>query len=300
MPSPVAARRLELIAATRPDPGSFLRFEPGRLRFSLGTSLADLAVPVELAADARAIVRAAAAEVALLLATHQKRLLPADELDRLILREDYASLPPVPSTLGPAAGGPDLRAAAQRCAAAHPALPGGLAGAWLGKGGKGRSLVGLWIELVRRALDEMGGARGEETPLIVALALAAETAAAEAAAREVLPACPAERFLRAASMTALLVAGWTGLGRAFRDAGRPPGDPLLAKAEAALSPTLLLGGRSGLQGGGSTLYGPELSAGVPHGDELVARLVAGADPEAALATVAAALAADELLAAKAE
>ncbi|MCK7512105.1 MAG: hypothetical protein MZV70_54070 [Desulfobacterales bacterium] len=41
--------------------------------------------------------------------------------------------------------------------------------AWLGKGGKGRSLVGLWIELTRRALEEAPEARGEETPLIVAL-----------------------------------------------------------------------------------------------------------------------------------
>ncbi|MCK7512106.1 MAG: hypothetical protein MZV70_54075 [Desulfobacterales bacterium] len=47
--SPVAARRLELVAAARAEPLGFLRFEPGKLRFSLGTSLADLAVPVELA-----------------------------------------------------------------------------------------------------------------------------------------------------------------------------------------------------------------------------------------------------------
>ena len=159
--SPVADRRLEVLAAARSAPHAFLRFEPGTLRCSLGTSLADLAVPVELAADARHIVRAAATEVALLLATHHKRLVPPDELDRLLLREEFGGLPQVEPTLSPGAGGPDLRAAAALCSAGHPALPGGLVTAWLGKGGKGRSLVGLWIELERRALEEARGAGGE-------------------------------------------------------------------------------------------------------------------------------------------
>lgn len=301
VPSPVAARRLELIAAARAEPLAFLRFEPGRLRFSLGTSLADLSVPVELAADARAIVRAAATEVALLLSTHHKRLVPPDELDRLLLREEYGGLPQAPPTLAPGPGGPDLRAAATLCTACHPALPGGLMTAWLGKGGKGRSLVGLWIELTRRALEELPEGDGEETPLIVALGLAAELAGAEAAVREALPPTNAERFLRTAAMTALWVAGRTGLLRAFRDAGRGADDPLLQKAEVALSPALLLGGRQAAAlGGGSTLYGCELQAGVPRADDLTARLAAGADPAALQADLLALLSADEALALKAE
>jgi hypothetical protein len=300
VPAPVAARRLEVLAAARADPAAFLRFDPARLRFSLGTSLADLTVPVEVAADARAIVNGAAAELAMLLATHHKRLVPADELDQLLLREEYAALPPAPATLSPGAGGPDLRAAAQRCAAAHPALPGGLAGAWLGKGGRGRSLVGLWIEMVRRALGEMASARGEETPLIVALALAAETAAAEATVRRALPTTHVERYLRGAALTGLWVAGWTGISRAFRDAGRPAGDLLLARVEAALAPTVVLGGRQGVQAGGATLYGCELSAGVPRAEELAARAAAGMDGAALVAEVAALLSVDDGLAVKAE
>jgi hypothetical protein len=298
--SPVAARRLELCAAARLDPQAFLRFDRARLRFSLGTSLADLSIPVELSADARAIVRAEAAEVALLLATHHKRYLPADELDRLILREDYARLPAIPALLGATAGGPDLRAAALTCTLSHPALPGGLAAAWLGKGGKGRSLVGLWIELVRRALGEMREARGEDTPLLVALSLFVELSAAEVVVRDAIPAGHADRYLRTAAMTALWVAARTGVARAFRDAGGAAVSPLLARIEVALSPSALLGGRPGVQSGGSTLYGVELSAGIPRGDELVARLAAGGDPEAARAEIAAQLGAEEALSVRAE
>jgi hypothetical protein len=298
---PTAARRHQILAAAGPDPAAFLRPEPGRLRFSLGTSLADVAIPMELAADAGAIVRGAAAEVALLLATQHRRYLPADELDRLVMREDYAGLPVPRPILGAGQGGTDLRAATLLAAGAHPALPGGLAQAWLGRGGRGRSLVGLWIELTRRALEEQQASRGrEDTPLLVAGALAVATLAAEAEVREVIRAGPAERWLRGAAMTALWVAGRTGLGRALRDAGRPPDDPLLLRCEAVLSPTLLLGGRQGLVAGGATVYGVELSAGVPRAEELAARLVAAADPGAARADLLALLGADEELARRAE
>ncbi len=300
MSSPVAARRLELLTAARPDLQGWLRFEPGKLRFSLGTSLADLAIPVELAADARAIVRAAAVEVALLLATQHKRLVPADELDRLLLREESGGLPSVLPTLGPGAGGADLRAAALLGTQCHPALTGGLLTAWLARGGKGRSLVGLWIELLRRAFEEMPGARGEETPLVVALALSAEVAAAEAEVRAFLPVTTAERWLRGGAMTALWVAGRTGVLRAFRDAGRAEPDPLLDKVEAACSPLLLLGGRTAVLASGTTAYGCELSAGVPRADELTTRALAGGDPAALATELLGALSADDALAVRAE
>ena len=99
MPSPLAARRLEVHAAARADLAGFLRLDPARLRFSLGTSLADVSIPIEVSADAGGIVRAAAVELALVLASHHRRFVAGDDLDRLILREDYATLPPVPSTL---------------------------------------------------------------------------------------------------------------------------------------------------------------------------------------------------------
>ena len=275
MSSQVAARRLEILAAAQAGGQAFLRFEPGKLRFSLGTSLADLSVPVEVAADAAAIVRAAAVEVALLLVHHHQRLVPAEAHDQLFLREEYAALPSVEPTLFSAAGGTDLRAAAALAAASHPALTGSLVSAWMGRGGKGRSLVGLWIELLRRAFQEQSAARGEPTALIVTAALAAETAAAEQVVRELLPVTHADRWIRAGAMAAMWTAAQTGLQRAFRDAGLAAADPERNRLEALLSPTALLGGKTGLQSAGATVYGCELSAGVPRADEVVARLSGG-------------------------
>jgi hypothetical protein len=302
VPSPVAGRRLEIFAAARADPAGFLRLDPSRVRFSLGTSAADFSIPIEVGPQARAIVRGAAAEVALLLSIQHRAFVPADDLDRLILREEYASLPQVAPVLGSAgSGGPDLRAAAQLAPALHPALTGGIVGAWMGRGGKGRSLVALWIELFRTAFEEMAASKGrEETPLLVALALSAETAAAESALRECLPAPPLDRYVRTAALCALWAGARTGLARAWRDSGRRVGDPLLARIEAALNPSPVLGGRAGILGGGATLYGCELSAGIPRADEGVARLGGGADPEAVAGDLSATLARDEELARRAE
>jgi hypothetical protein len=301
MPAPLAARRLEVFSAARADPAGFLRFDKERLRFSLGTSLADLAVPVLVTDDARAIVGGAAVEVALLLSSHHRAFVRADDLDRLILREDYAALPPVSGGLGAAGGGPDLRAAAQLAPAVHPALTGGLVTAWMGKGGRGRSLVGLWIELLRHAFEELEESRGrEETPLVAALALGLETARAEPALRAALPSPPLDRYLRGAALCALWLAFRTGLARAWRDTGRPFDDPLLARLEACLSPAALVGGRAAILSAGVTLFGCELAAGLPRADEFFGRLAAGGDADAVRADLAALLAADDELSRRAE
>lgn len=293
MPSAIAARRLEVLAAVRADPAG-LRFERETLRYSLGTSLADLTVPIEVSTDARAIVRGAVTQATLLLSTHHRAFVPADDLDRLILHEDYASLPAAPAQLSPAGGGPDLRAASLLAPAVHPALTGGVLGAWMGKGGGGRSLVALWIELLRRAFEEMGATRGRErTPLLVALALGAETQAAGADAKACLPSPPIDRYLRAAALSAGWLAARTGLARAWRDAGRSGDDPLLAGLEAALAPAAILGGRAAVVGGGATLYGCELTAPIPREMDVAARLAGGGEPEAARAEIAAALGADK-------
>ncbi len=301
MPTPLAERRLEIYAAARADLAGFLRFQRERLRCALGTSVADLVIPVEVAADARAIVRSAATEIALLLATHHRAFVPAEALDALILREEYATLPRVEAQLGATGGGPDLRAAAQLGPAIHPALTGGLLSAWMGRGGRGRSLVALWIELLGRAFAEMAETGGrEETPLLVTLALAAELAGADRDVRTCLPPPPVDRYLRAAALAATWLAARTGLARAWREAGRTPDDPLLARLEAALSPVALLGGRAAIVAGGATLYGCELAAGIPLADDLVARLSRGSDPGAAEAAVVAAVGDDGELARRAE
>ncbi|HYQ81507.1 MAG TPA: hypothetical protein VEP68_08400, partial [Anaeromyxobacteraceae bacterium] len=301
MPSDAARRRVEIHAAARARPAEFLRLDPDAFRFRLGTSLADLALPVQVAPDAAAIVNAAAAEVALMLASFHRRLFPGDELDHLYLREDYARLPAAEDLLGPSGGGADLRAAAQLGTAAHPALAGGITCAWMGPGGKGRSLTALWIEVTQRALDEMAAGRDREpTPLLAAGALHGALLAAGEAVREALPGPPLDRHLRPAAMTALWVAARTGLARAWRDAGRRPEDPLWARLEAVLSPLALLGGRAQVAAGGSTLYGVELSAGLPRADEVQGRLAQGLDAEAATAELDRALATDDEASRRAE
>jgi hypothetical protein len=291
MPSGVAARRREIHAAARLAPADFLRLDPNRLRFSLGTTPGDPRIPVQVAPDARGIVHGAAADLALLLSTTHRALISSDDFDRLVMSEGYAGLPAPALTLGPSGGGVDLRAAARLGAECHPALTGGILCAWMGPGGRGRSLTALWIEMMQAALAEMaaGGGR-EETPLVVALALYGEMLAGAEAARERLPGPPADRTLRAAQGTGLWVAARTGIVRAWRQAGRLADDPLLLKVEAVVGPGPLLG-RGGKLGGG-TLYGCEFSAGLPHADEAVARLAAGGDADAAQGDVAAALLAD--------
>ncbi len=264
------------------------------MRFQLGTSHADLRIPVELSADASALVRGAVDQLGLLLSIQHGRFLPGDELDRLYLREDYASLPAVADQLSPTTGGPDLRGAARLALSAHPALGGGLVTAWMGPGGKGRSLTALWIAALRSAAAEMEASpRREETPFLVTLALSGALQGAVAGLREVLPRPPHDRYLRAAAITGLWVSARTGLARFARDGGLRDDDPMLLRMEAAVNASALAGGRAGLAGGGSTLYGPELAAGVPRAEEIGARIVEGGGPDAAIGMVAAALAEDE-------
>ncbi|MFO0582711.1 MAG: hypothetical protein U0229_10580 [Anaeromyxobacter sp.] len=300
MTSPLAARRLEVFLAARADAG-FLRLSSDRLRFSLGTSLADLKVPVEVAADVRAIVQGALVEAALLVSSQHRNILGAELTDRIILRDEFARMPQPPAQLSAPGGNPDLRTAAQTAPAVHPALWGGLVGAWMGKGGRGRSLVALWIELLRRGFEEMRRwKRHEETPYLVALVLASETLAAERALRDALPPPPVDRWVSSAAMAAGWLAARTGLARAWRDAGLDHADPLLARLEAVLSPGAIAGARAAAATGGLTVYGCELLAGIPAGDAHAEALAGGADPADVEALVRQAIDADREVARAAE
>jgi hypothetical protein len=258
-------------------------------------------VPVHVTGEATAVIQAAVVQVALLVAHHHRRLVPTADMDRLYLREEYAGLPPTTDSLSPPRGGPDLTAAAHVARAAHPALHGGIVTAWMGPGGRGRSLTGLWIMVLRSALaDRAPPGAARETPVVAALALQGALREAAGLLREALPAPPHDRWIRAAALTALWVAARTGLLRACREAGLGPDDPLRLRLEAVLNPGTLLGGRGAFLGGGSTLYGPELLAGVPRGEEIAARLAAGGDVDAAVGDVDASLASDDEASRRAE
>ena len=300
MASSLAARRLQIMAAARAAGGDLLCLDPARLRFSLGTSIADVRVPVQVAPDARDIVRSAAAELAMLLASQHRALVPVDEIDRVYLADGYATLPAPSATLGPSRGGADLRTASQIGAAAHPALTGGIVCAWMGPGGRGRSLTALFIQALGQGFAEMEASRQrEETPFLVALALFDELASAEERVREVLPGPPLDRYLRAATFTGVWVAARTGVARATRAAGFDPEGRLAMQLEVAISPGPLLFSR-GAPPAGSTLYGCELCAQIPRLDEVVTQLVRGEDPAAVVGDLAAALAADDELSRRAE
>jgi hypothetical protein len=301
VPSALASRRLEVFAAVRARPAGLTHLDPGRLRFTLGASVADVRVPVHLDREAEAIVRGAVVEIALLLSTHHRRFIPSEELDRLILREECVGLPRAEDVVGAVGGGPDLRSAAQAGVLAHPALLGGVVCAWMGPGGRGRSFTALWIEVLRRALAEMSASRDqEETPLLVSMALLAATQGAAARIGDLLPGPPHDRYLRAAALLGLWVAVRTALARAWRDAGRPATDPLLARVEAVLSPVAFLGGRSAVLAGGATVYGCELAAGVPRAEDLLTRLLSGGEPGGVVQELARLVSAEEEVARRAE
>ncbi|BDG09381.1 nucleotidyl cyclase domain-containing protein [Anaeromyxobacter paludicola] len=301
MAAALAERRITLYSAARRAPADLVRLDPGALRFSLGTSLGDLRIPVLVAPDARDIVQAAAVQLALLLSTQHRHFVPPEDRDRLLLHPMQATLPTAAPTLGPSGGGPDLRAAAQLAPALHPALTGGVVTAWMGPGGRGRSLTALFIEALRLAFAEMAGTRDREpTPALVALALFEELRGAEERIRDALPAGFGERQLRVATLCGLWVAAQTGVARVLREARRPDDDPLRAALDAILSPGALLGGRVPVAIGGATLYGCELPSNLPLVDELSQALGGGGDPDEATALAARGLAADDDLSRRAE
>lgn len=290
--SGLAERRIALYSAARR--ADLTRLSPGALRFSLGTSLGDLRIPVMVAPDARDIVQAAGIQLALLLSTHHRHFVLPEDLDRLLLHPVQSSLPAAAATLGPGPGGPGVRAAAARGPWLHPALTGGVVSAWMGPGGRGRSLTALFIEVLRRAFAEMGSTGDREpTPVVALLSLFEELRAAEARLAESLPGAPAERYLRVATLCGLWLAASTGLERALKEAPPPAAGALRAGLEAALSPGALLGGRVPVATGGAVLYGCEFPSNLPLVDELTQALGEGAAPGEAAAGMAQGLAADE-------
>ncbi|HZZ85657.1 MAG TPA: hypothetical protein VFE30_14045 [Anaeromyxobacteraceae bacterium] len=299
MAAAVVERRLALYSAARR--AGLMRLSPGALRFSLGTTLGDLRIPVLVAPDARDIVHAAAVQLALLLSTHHRHFVLPEDRDRLLFHPMQSSLPAAAPTLGPSGGGPAVRAAASRGPALHPALTGGLVSTWMGPGGRGRSLTALFIEALRLGFAEMTATGDREpTPVVVALALFQELRAAEGRLTEALPGAPADRYLRTATLCGLWLAAATGVERAFHDARRTLDDPLWLAVDAVISPSALLGGRVPVATGGAVLYGCELPSNLPLEDELTQALAGGSEPAEATALLARGLASDEDLARRAE
>lgn len=299
MDSPVAQRRLELARMSRGRAGELLRLEPGRLRFSLGVSLADLRLPFHITPDAAAILPQSARQLALMLLVRHRDLVTTSEYDRFLLVEDFATLPPAPPTLLPGTGGPDTRAAAELAPLVHPLLTGGVMAAWLGPGGGGRSLVALLIELLRRGFAEMEASRGrEETPFLVALMFSSQLSGVERALKKLDLPPSVDRPLSAAAATGVYLGLRLAVERVLREARAS--EDLAWRVDAVLNPVAVLGGPKLLLTAGSTLYGCELLAGVPEVERLAPQLPGGLPVEDVQAMLARTLGADEGLSRKAE
>ncbi|MFY0529985.1 hypothetical protein ACN28I_44735 [Archangium gephyra] len=297
--SPIAQRRVELAGQFHGRTSELLRLEPGRLRFSLGVSLAELRLPFHITPEAAALFPQGVRQLAVMLLSRHRDLVSTGEFDRFLLVEEYATLPPLPPTLSPGTGGPDTRATADLATLTHPLLTGGVMAAWLGPGGGGRSLVALVIELMRRAFVEMKESRGrEETPALVPLMLSSLLPGVEGALRTLeLPALVQRQWVTGTA-TGLYLALRLGVERAVREA--QPSEALAARIESALGPMAVLGGTKLLLTGGSTLYGCELLAGVPEAEKLVAQYPGGLPVDTVRATLEQVLSKDEVLARKAE
>jgi hypothetical protein len=297
--SPIAQRRLELVTQLHGRASELLRLEPGRLRFSLGVSLADLRLPFHITPEAAALFPQGARQLAMMLLSRHRDLVSTGEFDRFLLVDEYSTLPALPATLSPASGGPDTRAVADLATLTHPLLTGGVMAAWLGPGGGGRSLVALVIELMRRAFGEMKDSRGrEETPALVALMLSSQLPGVEGALRALDLPPSVQRQLMTGAATGLYLALRLGVERALREA--QPSEDLAARIEAALGPMAVLGGTKLLLTGGSTLYGCELLAGVPDAEKLVAQYPGGLPVDAVQATLRQLISSDDTMARRAE
>lgn len=297
--SPIAQRRLELASQFHGRVSELLRLDPGRLRFSLGVSLAELRVPFHITPEAAALFSQSARQLAVMMLSRHRDLVSTGEFDRFLLVDEYATLPKLPPTLSPGAGGPDTRAAADLATLTHPLLTGGVMAAWLGPGGWGRSLVALVIELMRRAFTEMKESRGrEETPALVALMLSSLLPGVEGALRPLDLPASIQRQLLTATATGLYLALRLGVERAVREG--QPSPELAARIESALGPMAALGGTRLLLTGGSTLYGCELLAGVPDAEKLVAQSPGGLPVDTVRATLEQAVSKDDVMARRAE
>ena len=272
MASPIPLHRIELAIALRglgPKPFALRR---ERLRFCLGVSAADLRVPFHLTAGAQHILNQSARQLAMTLASRHRGLASREELAQLQMADGYGALT-ASDSLFPTSGGPDLRATAELGLSVHPALTGGVLTRWLGHGGGGRSLVALTIALFERARAELLQSHGrEETPVLVALMLSSALSQLEPSLRT-LPLPPSlERYLRGATAMGVFLALRLGLERALRREGKLSPESLVRSEAPVLLPLALLGGLAGARTSGATVYGCELLAGIPGGDEATAQL----------------------------
>jgi hypothetical protein len=270
--------RLSLIGRLRseqPDRSlaDALRFDGNALRFHLGTSLADLRIPVHVDEGLRDVVQAAARDLFFLLTVRHRTLLREAEHDKLILLDgfDARAARPVSYTPPGSVKSEFVRRAFQEAPALHPALDSGLVASWLGSGRPGRVLAGAFNSVLRRAVEESGSQEPpERTAYLALLALRPLAHEALASLRDLPVSGPLARALNGAVATGLLLVTRLSAG----EAGVPD-----ASADAACGVLTWLSGVRSLWGCGFEGYGVPFFEQPQRLEAHVAKLISGATPE---------------------
>ena len=156
--------------------GELLRLDARNLRFHLGTSLADLCIPVAVDGALVTLFEQAALDLAQLLCMRHRAALRPDEYDRLLLRDgfDPQLLRPISYSAPASVTREAVRRIFSDAAELHPALDAGLIAAWIAQGRPGRTLLGAINTLLSRAREEgTESSQHEPTAYLALLALRA-------------------------------------------------------------------------------------------------------------------------------
>jgi len=253
-----ADERIELLSRLRKHAAGralsdALRLDGNALRFHLGTSLADLRVPVSLAPSLLQPFEAAVRDLVFLLAQRHRALFKQGEQDQLLLLEGFDAKAARPVSFVPPSQvrTEGVRHAFLEAPELHPALDSGLFASWIAAGRPGRRLVGAFNAVLRRAVTEAQSAdKAEPTPYLVLLAFRRLAAQLPAIVRRIPLGRTGPRPFQGAAAMGLL----TAARLAAREASVLE-SPSGALCEAALQPLGWLGGAKQLPGSGSIAYG---------------------------------------------
>ena len=285
-----AEERLELIARLRRSaPGrslsDTLRLDARALRFHLGTSLADLRVPVHVDESVRSVVQTAVRDLFFLLSVRHRAVLRANEYDRLLLLDGFDPRAARQTSFNAPSSvkSESVRKAFLEAPELHSALDGGLVASWLTAGRPGRALAGTLSMLLRRAQSEASGRESPEpTAYLTLLAFRSLSHAALGTLKDLPISGPAGRALHGAVAAGLLVASRL----AMREAGvleAPSG----AACQAAAAVLPWLGGLRLLWGSGFACYGVSFIEPPARFDQHVQKIAQGGTPDLVAQDVAA-------------
>ncbi len=300
-----AEERLRILERLREEAAGasltdLFRPNAAELRFTLGTSLADLRLPYKLAADLETLARGATIEAFLVGAQRHKPSVAPAEYDRLVLIEgfDPTLLRPLTFTPPSTVTREPLRRAFAEMVESHAGIDSGLVASVLGTGRAGRELLLALHSLFSRARHEARSSdTGEPTAYLVALMLRSLAQSTHALTREAPVSEPMSRYLRSAvgvivGSIARLALRESGL---WRDAGLSPSAPKPGEtvapareprevrsgllAAAALGQLPFLGQRPAIAQSGVVLWGVGFESMPPLVEETVTRLANGDDAQ---------------------